>query len=173
VSVAPPAGDQTEEDTMNNDGTAEISPSTARPSKRPPWTVTVPVVIAYVIGVGALWGAYDRIMAAVDWEHRYRASYIREHGAAFSSPGSLFTSAAIAFVLGVLLIWGANRASKGVTNVILIVALLGTGAGLVLTDLWRGWGVVEVLVGMALPTLMLALLLQTRSSRAYFRAGAR
>ncbi len=154
---------------MNNDGTAEMSPTAARPSRRPPWTVTVPVVIAYVVGVGALLASYDRILAAVDWEHRYRARYVSEHGPAFSSSGHLYTVAGIAFVLGVLLIWGANRASKGVTNMILIVALLGTGAEFALGDLWTGWDV-GALVRTAVPILMLVLLL-TRSSRAYFRAG--
>jgi hypothetical protein len=157
VSVAP-ARDQTEEDTMSDKETGETSPMTAQPSRRPPWTVIVPVVIAYVIGAGALLAAYDRI---------------REHGGAFSSPGFLFTSVAIDVVLGVLLIWGAHRASTGVTNVVLTIALLGTGAVLVVTSLWRGWGVVEVLVGIALPALTLAILLRTRSSRAYFRAGLR
>ena len=140
---------------MSDKETGETSPMTARPSRRPPWTVIVPVVIAYVIGAGALLAAYDRI---------------REHGA-FSSPGFLFTSVAIDVVLGVLLIWGAHRASTGVTNVVLIVALSGTGAVLVVTNLSRGWGVVEVLVGLALPALMLVILLRTRSSRAYFRVG--
>jgi hypothetical protein len=142
---------------MSDKETGETSPMTARPSRRPPWTVIVPVVFAYVIGAGALLAAYDRI---------------REDGA-FSSPGFLFTSVAIDVGLGVLLIWGAHRASTGVTNVVLTVALLGTGAVLVVTNLSRGWGVVEVLVGLALPALMLVILLRTRSSRAYFRVGDR
>jgi hypothetical protein len=130
----------------------------------------VPVAIAYLAGVGVLLTVLDRIMAAVDWEHRYRASYVLEHGAAFSSPVYLFTFAAIDFVLGVLLIWGANRASKGVTKAILIVVLVGTEV-VTLSNFWHGSDAAAALIRMVLPTLMLALLL-TRSSRSFFHAGA-
>jgi len=126
---------------MTNNGNEEVTPNTGRSSRRGPWTEAYPKVVVYLLGVAALVSAYQHM-----------------HGVAISSPGYVVTFAAVDFVLGVLLIWGADRASMGVSNVILIVALLGTAA-LVARDMWNESAVIGALVDTVLVVVIPGLLL--------------
>jgi hypothetical protein len=156
---------------MDNTHSDQLSPSTARVRARRPWAITVPVVVSALFGVAGLVAAFDHILVAVDWEHRYLASYLQEHGPAHASPVYQYLFAGVDIVIAVLLLWGANRAANGITNKILIVGWSALAAD-ILSNLFIGGDPVGVLISLILPILMIALVL-TRSSRGFFRARAR
>jgi hypothetical protein len=145
-------------------------PAPAAPARRP-WAIKVSVVVSALLGVAGLFAAFDHIMVAVDWEHRYLARYLQEFGPAHASPVYQYLLAGVDIVIAVLLLWGANRAANGITNKILILGLSAFAAD-ILSNLFLGRDVVWVLISLTLPILMIALLVM-RSSREFFRARAR
>lgn len=140
------------------------------PTRRP-WAIKVPVVLSALVGVGGLFAAFDHILVAVDWEHRYLARYLQAHGPAHASPMYQCLFAGVDIVVAVLLLRGANRAANGITYKILIVGWSALVADN-LADLFIGGDLVLVLVSVALLILMTALLLAP-SSREFFRARVR
>lgn len=156
---------------MDDNRDDQIQPIPVQVTSRRPATVGVPVFFGYLIGIVGLVNADDRLQAAVDWEHHYRASYVLKHGAAFASPGYLYVFGVIDLLIGVLLIFGARRASTGVTSTVLIVGFLATEA-VAISSFWRGSSLRDVLIVVVIPTLMLALLLSA-PSRKFFTGQAR
>jgi hypothetical protein len=125
---------------------------------RLPLAVRASAIIAQVLALGAALTAFDLVLAAVDWEHHHRADYIREHGPTFASQGFLWISAGIAAAVTLLLVTGANRALRGVTDVHLIAALVAATA-VIGSGLWTGSGVLATVLRLILPGVALALLL--------------
>jgi hypothetical protein len=120
-------------------------------------------IIAQVLAVGAALTAFDQVLAAVDWEHRSRADYIREHGAALAShPGYLWAAAVIAGVVAILLLRGANHAWRSLGDKLLIAALVATAA-VMLSGLWTGSGPIATALRLILPGVALALLFLGRA----------
>ena len=106
--------------------------------------------------------AFDLALAAVDWEHHHRADYIREHGPTFASQGILWVSAGIAAAVTILLVTGANRALRGVTEALLIAALVAATA-VIVSGLWTGSGMLATVLRLILPGGALTLLLIGRA----------
>ena len=139
---------------MNDAGNNDIGSSSVQAPRRP-LAVRLSAIIAQVLALAAALTAYDLVLAAVDWEHHYRADYVREHGPGFASQGYLWVSAGIAGAVMMLLLRGANRALRGITDTVLIAALVATAA-VVVSGLWMGWGVLATLLRLILPGVALA-----------------